>query len=65
MNWDSIINGISKVGNGIETASYLMQSSKKEKAKFIAQSAFNNGLDYTQNNPEKVVNLLRKFKKYY
>lgn len=64
MNWDSILNGISKVGNGIETASYLMQSSKKEKAKFIAQSALNKGLDYAQNNPEKMVNLLRKFKKY-
>lgn len=64
MNWDSIINGISKVGNGIETASVLMQSNKKEKAKFIAQSAYYKGLDYTQNNPEKVVNLLRKFKKY-
>lgn len=59
MNWDSILNGISKVGNGIETASFFVQSGKKGKAKFLAQTA----LDYTQNNPEKVANLLRKFKK--
>ena len=63
MNWDSILNGISKAGNGVETALFLMQSNKKERAKFIAQSALSKGLDYTQNNPEKVVNLLRKFKK--
>lgn len=63
MNWDSILNGISKFGSEFDTASFLMQSSKKEKAKFIAQSALSKGLDYAQNNPEKVLNLLQKFKK--
>lgn len=64
MNLDSILNGISKLGNGIETASFLLQSSKKDKAKFFAQSALYKGLDYAQNNPEQVVNLYRKYKKH-